>query len=157
MESDGARDVRFEGTRGLLQAELTSWGSTSLLCFESIALARGAGLTTGTRSARGVPLHPSHFRPRRQWACDLYSGDLRLYASMCVQDAFSQPKPQAARTSEDDSRTYNGLKVRFSETLGEKPEIELACVIVPLCTENGLRFSAHLGSGEPEVRFERIV
>jgi hypothetical protein len=29
--------------------------------------------------------------------------------------------------------------------------------IVPLCTENGLRFSAHLGSGEPEVRFERIV
>jgi hypothetical protein len=31
------------------------------------------------------------------------------------------------------------------------------CVIVPLCTENGLRFSAHLGSGEPEVRFERVV
>jgi hypothetical protein len=29
--------------------------------------------------------------------------------------------------------------------------------MVPICTENGLRFSAHLGSGEPEVRFERVA
>jgi hypothetical protein len=28
------------------------------------------------------------------------------------------------------------------------------CVMVPVCTENGLRFSAYLGSGEPEVHFE---
>jgi hypothetical protein len=37
------------------------------------------------------------------------------------------------------------------------PEMARTCVIVPICTEKGLRFSAHLGSGEPEVRFERIV
>jgi hypothetical protein len=30
-------------------------------------------------------------------------------------------------------------------------------VIVPLCTENRLRFSARLDDGAPEVRFERIV
>jgi hypothetical protein len=29
-----------------------------------------------------------------------------------------------------------------------------ACVIVPLCTENALRFSARLDDGSPEVRFE---
>ena len=31
------------------------------------------------------------------------------------------------------------------------------CVIVPICTENVLRFSARLAEGAPEVRFERIV
>ena len=32
-----------------------------------------------------------------------------------------------------------------------------ACVIVPLCTENVLRFSARLDEGAPEeVRFERM-
>jgi hypothetical protein len=36
--------------------------------------------------------------------------------------------------------------------------MELACVIVPLCTENWLRFSARLDEGAPEeVRFERAV
>jgi hypothetical protein len=30
-------------------------------------------------------------------------------------------------------------------TLAEKPEIALACVIVPSCTESRLRFSATLG------------
>jgi hypothetical protein len=49
------------------------------------------------------------------------------------------------------------VKVRFSATVGQEPEIELACVIVPLCTENALRFSAILDEGAPEVRFEKIV
>jgi hypothetical protein len=47
-------------------------------------------------------------------------------------------------------------------TLNVKPSKVLrlrigACVIVPICTEKALRFSAYLGSGKPEVRFEWIV
>jgi hypothetical protein len=42
-------------------------------------------------------------------------------------------------------RSDDTLKVRFSPTVAEKPEIELTCVMVPLCTENWLRFSARLG------------
>jgi hypothetical protein len=38
----------------------------------------------------------------------------------------------------------------LSATLGEEPEIEMACVIVPVCTESRLRFRATLGE-EPEV------
>jgi hypothetical protein len=41
--------------------------------------------------------------------------------------------------------------------VGEEPEIELACVIVPLCTENVLHFSVHLGDGVPEMRLERVA
>ena len=37
------------------------------------------------------------------------------------------------------------------------PAVGKLCVIVPLCTENGLRFSARLAEGAPEVRFEWIV
>jgi hypothetical protein len=48
-------------------------------------------------------------------------------------------------------------KVRFSASLGEEPEIELACVMVSKCTENGWRFSARLDDGLPEVRFEPAV
>jgi hypothetical protein len=33
-------------------------------------------------------------------------------------------------------------------------EIVRTCVIVPLCTENVLRFSANLLDGTPEVRLE---
>jgi hypothetical protein len=58
--------------------------------------------------------------------------------------------PLAARASPCVVRTYNTPKVRFSATLGEQPEIELAWVIGPLCTENRLRFRATLGE-EPEV------
>jgi hypothetical protein len=46
-------------------------------------------------------------------------------------------------------------KVRFSATLGDEPGMELACVIVPLCTENVLRFSARLDDRVPDVRLER--
>ena len=45
----------------------------------------------------------------------------------------------------------------MSATLGEEPEIELAWVMVPLCTENWLRFNARLDDGASEVRFERAV
>ena len=41
--------------------------------------------------------------------------------------------------------------------LAKEPEIELACVLVPECTENVLRFSARLDDRAPEVRFERAV
>ena len=37
----------------------------------------------------------------------------------------------------------------------EETEIELASEIVPLCTENWLRFTARLDDEAPEVRFER--
>ena len=51
-------------------------------------------------------------------------------------------------------RIDDALMIRFSVTLGEEPELELAWVKVPLCTENALRFSARLDDGSPEVRFE---
>jgi hypothetical protein len=54
-------------------------------------------------------------------------------------------------------RTYNVLMVRFSVTLGEEPEIELLCVMVPKTTENWLRFSATLHDVASEVRFERVA
>ena len=54
-------------------------------------------------------------------------------------------------------QTYNALKIPFSVTLGEEPEIELVCVLVPIRTENRLRFSARLDDGDPKVRFERAV
>ena len=50
--------------------------------------------------------------------------------------------------------TASRYKLRFSATLGEEPEIELACVMVPKMTENALRFSARLADETPEVRFE---
>ena len=53
-------------------------------------------------------------------------------------------------------QTDDTAKVCFAATLGEEPEIELACVIVPKKTENWLRFSARLGDGAPEVRLERV-
>jgi hypothetical protein len=49
------------------------------------------------------------------------------------------------------------LKDRFIATLGQEPEKELTCVMVPKKTENALRFSARLVDGTPEVRFEQIV
>ncbi len=52
---------------------------------------------------------------------------------------------------------YAFIRVRFSATVGEEPEVELACVLVPECTENVLRFSVRLDEGAPQVRFERIV
>jgi hypothetical protein len=56
-----------------------------------------------------------------------------------------------------DIQYYNAPKVRFPTTLGDKPEMEFTCVIVPIRTENRLRFSALLHDGAPEVRFERAV
>jgi hypothetical protein len=47
--------------------------------------------------------------------------------------------------------------VRFSATLGGEPKIELACVMVPIRTENRLRFSALLHDGALDVRFDRAV
>jgi hypothetical protein len=35
-------------------------------------------------------------------------------------------KPQVARTSPCDTRPYDDLKVRFSATVGEEPEVELS-------------------------------
>jgi hypothetical protein len=37
-------------------------------------------------------------------------------------------RPWAARTSPCDSQSYNGLKVRFSVTVGEEPEVEVGLV-----------------------------
>jgi hypothetical protein len=39
-----------------------------------------------------------------------------------------KPKPWAASTSPCDIRTYCGLKVRFSATVGEEPEVEVALI-----------------------------
>jgi hypothetical protein len=36
-----------------------------------------------------------------------------------------KPKPYVARTSPCTKQSYNALKVRFSATLGEKPEVEV--------------------------------
>jgi hypothetical protein len=37
------------------------------------------------------------------------------------------------------------------------PDVGRLCVMVPLCTDNRLRFSARLDEGAPEVRFEWVV
>jgi hypothetical protein len=37
------------------------------------------------------------------------------------------------------------------------PEMARTCVIVPVCTENKLRFSAHLDNKVSVVRFERVA
>jgi hypothetical protein len=37
------------------------------------------------------------------------------------------------------------------------PDVGHLCVIVPLCTENVLRFSVRLDDGAPAVRFERVA
>ena len=54
-------------------------------------------------------------------------------------------------------RTDYVMKVGFSATVGEGPEKELTCVMVPIRTENALRFSARLDDGAQEVRFEWVV
>jgi hypothetical protein len=54
-------------------------------------------------------------------------------------------------------QTDDTAKVCFAATLGEEPEIELACVLIPIRTENVLRFSAVLHDVSPDVRFEKIV
>jgi hypothetical protein len=46
-------------------------------------------------------------------------------------------------------------ELRFSATLGEEPEIELAWVIVPISPESRLRFSVLLRDAAPEVSFVR--
>jgi hypothetical protein len=43
-------------------------------------------------------------------------------------DLASQSACSDARSLPCDSRTYNGLKVRFSATVGEEPVVELALV-----------------------------
>ena len=68
--------------------------------------------------------------------------------------ACERLRARAAWISQCDSQTYNGLKDRFIATLGQEPEKELTCVIVPLCTENRLHVSVRLNEGAPEVRFE---
>jgi hypothetical protein len=76
---------------------------------------------------------------------------------MAYKERSHESKLQAAHTSPYPVRTDHTLKVHFTATDGKEPEIEMACVIVPIRTENRLRFSVHLGSGEPEVRFKWIV
>jgi hypothetical protein len=51
----------------------------------------------------------------------------------------------------------DALVKAFSGTLREGPEMELACVIVPIQTENRVHFSALLQDGAPEVSFERAT
>jgi hypothetical protein len=63
---------------------------------------------------------------------------------------FSETQAVGSLLLPHGKQTYNCLKVRFSSTLGENPEIEMAWVIVPICTENRLHFSATLGE-KPEV------
>jgi hypothetical protein len=42
-----------------------------------------------------------------------------------VEGALSETNPYAVRTSPRDSQSYDALRVRFSATLGEEPEIEV--------------------------------
>jgi hypothetical protein len=37
------------------------------------------------------------------------------------------------------------------------PDVGRLCVLLPIRTENRLRFSVHLDDGVPEVRFERVA
>ena len=55
-----------------------------------------------------------------------------------------------------DSQTYNGLKDRFIATLGQEPEKELTCVMVP---KDGkcVALQREISRRTPEVRFEQIV
>jgi hypothetical protein len=54
---------------------------------------------------------------------------MKPYALNLVEARGSRkPKSWAARTSPFDSQTYNGLRVHFSGTVGEKPEVEVALV-----------------------------
>jgi hypothetical protein len=44
------------------------------------------------------------------------------------EERSGKSKPWAARTSPCDSQSYDAPKVRFSATVGEKPEVEVALV-----------------------------
>ena len=58
-------------------------------------------------------------------------------------------------------RGYRTLEARPGGSLNfaehDFPDVGRLCVIVPLCTENRLRFSTRLDNGSPEVRLEREV
>jgi hypothetical protein len=83
---------------------------------------------------------------------------LRLFTRRALElGMFSEPQAVGSLLLPHGRQTYNRLKVRFSATLGEDPEIDMACVIVPVCTENWLRFSARLDDSAPEVSFERAI
>jgi hypothetical protein len=64
------------------------------------------------------------------------------------KDEFSMPKSA--------NRGYAGSCNRTPENT-YFPDVGKLCVIVPLCTENVLRFSVQLDDEAPEVRFERAV
>ena len=52
------------------------------------------------------------------------------------------------------STSENAVPANFGEH--PFPDVGWICVIVPLCTENVLRFSAVLHDVAPSVRFERL-
>jgi hypothetical protein len=75
-----------------------------------------------------------------------------------VEEAFSENQAVGStHLPVCDSQSYDARKVRFSPMLGEEPEMELTCVMVPLCTESRLRFSVRLDDRMAEVRFEKSV
>jgi hypothetical protein len=51
-----------------------------------------------------------------------------LCTKLVERGCSQKPKPYAARTSPYDSQYYEALKVRFSATVGEEPEVELTLV-----------------------------
>jgi hypothetical protein len=52
----------------------------------------------------------------------------------------------------------SGMNLCLTSENLPSPDVGRLCVIVPLCTENRLRFSAALEDGAlPEVRFERVA
>jgi len=58
------------------------------------------------------------------WTTDRFDSDFfkRLECSR-------KPRPQAARTSARDTQSYDGLRVRFSATLGEELNIEMTLLV----------------------------
>jgi hypothetical protein len=56
---------------------------------------------------------------------DVVGGPMR---SSAKKERSRKSKPQAVRTSPCDSQSYDALKVSFSATLGEEPEVEVGLV-----------------------------
>jgi hypothetical protein len=67
-----------------------------------------------------------------------------------VEGALSETNPYAGRTSPRDSHSYDAPKVRFSATLGEEPEIEVAGeAVTQSCPVHGTKSNGH--SQQPDL------
>jgi hypothetical protein len=62
-----------------------------------------------------------------RWSGDLSRNPL-LCSLRCLEGASQKSKPQEVSTSPCDSQSHDALKVRFSATVREEPEVEVGLV-----------------------------